>query len=122
MSENLLSGENKYNYMTTPTGLNGSEAIVLPDPLTLLQGLVNFLLFPLFALSAMTRSQMQMQLPPAQSPPAAQLPIATAQHPQVLPPIANTAPIMQTNEEQWVWTDYKGRERQITVHRKVKVE
>jgi len=99
--------------MTTSNSLNGSEAIVLPDPLTLLQGFVNFLLFPLFALSAMAQSQMQMQLP-TQSPPAQQ---------QLSLPVANnTAPVMQTNEERWEWTDYRGRKREIVVHRKVKTE
>lgn len=106
VGENFLSGKNKYFHMTTPNSLNESEAIVLPDPLTLLQGFVNFLLFPLFALSAMTRGQ--MQLPPPQQ--------------QLSPPVTNTAPVMQTNEEKWEWIDYKGRDRQITVYRKVKVE
>ena len=30
-------------------------------------------------------------------------------------------PATQMNEEVWRWKDWKGREREITVHRKVKI-
>ena len=34
-------------------------------------------------------------------------------------PQSIAAPIIMENEESWSWVDYKGRDRQITVHRHV---
>jgi len=106
VTENLLCFEYKEIYMNATSGFKGSEAVVLPDPIIVLQGFVNFILFPLYVMAGMTRLHMPAQLPMPQQSAA-------------LPPAAKS-PVMQTNEERWVWRDCHGREREITVYRKVK--
>ena len=82
--------------------MDEKSTVATPD----LGAILNFIFAPLFMPIYFINQMLSLPAP--------------MQMPAALPAAKSPAAVMQTNEERWIWRDCKGREREITVYRKVK--